>query len=213
MSLAILVPVLRRPHRVVPLLESIAAATPEPYRVVFIADPDDFAEQRAVHETDTDLMLVAGTYAQKINAAVRVADEPLLFFGADDLHFHPGWLDAARAELRPGVGVVGTQDLCNGRVLRGEHATHFLVTREYAQLPTIDDGRGPLCEEYEHEWTDDEFVGTARKRGAWAFAWGSIVEHLHPNAGKAPSDELYAAQGQRMRRSRPIFNRRRPLWT
>jgi len=142
-----------------------------------------------------------------------VTDEPLLFFGADDLHFHPGWLDAARAEFRPGIGVVGTQDLCNRRVLRGEHATHFLVTREYAELPLIDGGRGPLCEEYPHEFVDDELVGTARHRGAWAFAAGSVVEHLHPDAGKAPSDELYAAQAERMRRGRPIFNKRRALWT
>lgn len=213
MSLAFLVPVLGRPHRVRPLLESIAGSTQEPYRVVFIADPDDFDQQRAIHETDADLMLIGGGYGAKINAAVRATDEPLVFFGADDLHFHLGWLEAASAALQPGIGVVGTQDLCNRRVLRGEHATHFLVTREYAELPLIDGGRGPLCEEYPHEFVDDELVGTARRRGAWAFAAESVVEHLHPDAGKAPSDALYEAQAERMRRGRPIFNRRRRLWT
>ena len=33
-------------------------------------------------------------------------DEPLIFQGADDLRFYPGWLEAAKAKLAPGIGVV-----------------------------------------------------------------------------------------------------------
>ena len=36
-------------------------------------------------------------------------------------------------------GVVGTNDLSSKRVMAGTHATHALITREYAELGTIDD--------------------------------------------------------------------------
>lgn len=181
-------------------------------RVLFIADPDDTEELSAIRAEGADHIAPGGNYASKINAGVKVTKEALLFIGADDLNPHAGWLEAARSAVKPGIGLVGTQDLCNARVIRGEHATHFLMTREYAEQPCIDGSPGPLCDEYPHEFVDDEMIGTARKRNAYAFAGGSIVEHLHPDAGKAPSDALYAAQGDRMRRGRPIFNRRKRLW-
>ena len=213
MSVAILVPVLGRPHRVVPLLASIAAATPQPYRVLFICDRADVAQRSAVCSAGAVTLNVNGNYAAKINAGVAYTHEPLLFFGADDVHFHPGWLAAAEAHMSDSVGVVGTQDMCNPRTVRGEHATHFLVARWYAQLPTIDDKGGPLCELYPHEFVDDEFVATAKHRGAWAFAEGAVVEHLHPDVGKAPSDALYEQRPLRMRRGRRIFRARSHLWT
>ncbi len=211
---AILVPVLGRPHRVRPLLESIAAATPEPHQVYFIPDPGDQAEVDAIADAGGQVLVeLASNYAGKINAGVALTAEPLLFLGADDLHFHPGWLPRAAALLSDQVGVVGTNDLCNARVVRGEHATHMLVARWYSQLGTIDEPGRLLHEGYPHEYVDDEFVETARHRGAYAHAHDSVVEHLHPQVGKAPMDELYARQRQRMRRGRRIFMARRPLWT
>jgi hypothetical protein len=218
-SVVIVVPVLRRPHRVAPLLQSIEAGTPEPHRVVFVASPDDHAEQSAITAAGASMLVLdepprCGDYARKINHAYRSTDEAMLFLGADDLHFHRGWLPAATARIRDGAGVVGTNDLGNSRVLRGEHATHSLVTRAYADaFGTIDETGKLLHEGYEHEYVDDELVGTAKRRGAWAFAPDSVVEHLHPHWGKAPTDALYDAQAERMRASRRLFERRRRLWT
>lgn len=211
MRLVILVPVLRRPHRVEPLLDSIKAATPGA-RVVFICDPDDLEEQEAVYQAGLRPMLIAGNYAAKINAGSRVTDEPLLFLGADDLHFHPGWLEHATALMTDQVGVVGTNDLCNGRVIAGEHSTHSLVARWYQQLGTIDEPGKILHEGYPHEYVDDEFVQTAQRRGMYAHAHDAIVEHLHPMVGKAPMDALYAAQRPRMRQGRKVFRQRSSLW-
>lgn len=212
-GLVILVPVLRRPQSVAPLLESIHTSTASA-RVLFIGDPGDTAEHDAIARAGAEMIATGGNYAQKINTGVRHTTEPYLFAGADDLRFHPGWLEAALEVMeRTGAGLVGTQDLCNARVIAGEHATHFLLARWYAQLPTIDGQPGPCFEGYEHEFVDDELIGTARERGAYAFAPGAIVEHLHPDVGKAPTDALYAAQGARMRRSRPLFQSRTPLWT
>lgn len=212
-ALVVLVPVLRRPHRVPPFLASLHANTPDPVRALFICDPDDLEEQKAVRRCGGEMIVVAGNYARKINEGVRRTTEPLLFLGADDLAFHPRWLEHAKRRIKGSVHVVGTNDLCNRRVMRGEHSTHSLVTRAYTHHGTIDDPSRLLHEGYPHEYVDDEFVGTARRRNAFASAADSIVEHLHPQVGKAPMDDLYAAQVQRMRRGKRLYMERRPLWT
>lgn len=214
-SVVILIPALQRPHRVAPLLQSIVDNTPAPHSVLFICDPDDLEQQRAVPR-DVGLLLYKpihpqGPYASKINAGVRASIAPLIFLAADDLHFHPGWLEAARAQLELGAQVVGVNDLIRRRRSRAGHATHFLMTRDYAQLPTVDGERGPLYEGYHHWHVDDELIATARKRGVYAYAPDSRVEHLHPVAHKAPDDATYARGRSDVRRDRRRFAARRHL--
>jgi hypothetical protein len=204
---------LGRPGTVQPLVESIGDSAD----VLFICSPHDTTTD-ACRATGRDVLTVGwepgpGDYARKINAGYRVTDDPLLFLGACDLRFHPGWLDAAKTKLTDGIGVVGTNDLGNARVIRGEHATHSLVTRAYADLGTIDGQPGILHEGYHHEYVDDELVGTAKHRQAWAFAPDSVVEHLHPSWGKAPTDHLYDAQRLRMAASWRDYRNRRRMWT
>lgn len=212
----IVVPVLDRPHRVGPLLESIEAATPEPHRVLFACTAGMDAELAAVRDAGADYFAIPhqrGDYARKINHAISAeSDEPLIFCAADDLHFHEGWLPAATAKLTEEVGVVGTNDLGNRRVMKGRHATHSLVTRDYAEQGLIDGRPGLLCEMYWHEYVDDELVATAKHRNAWSFAADSIVEHLHPDWGKAPMDDSYAQQKERMRVGFRTYQRRSRLW-
>jgi glycosyltransferase involved in cell wall biosynthesis len=210
-DLSILVPVLNRPHRVQPLLDSALAATPEA-EVLFIADPDDQPEIDALEEAGANYLTYDHGYAGKINYGVRKTDRPLIFSAADDLHFHPGWLDIARAEITDQIHVVGTNDLCSDRVRAGTHATHLLMTRDYALLPTADGGRGPFCENYHHWFCDDELVETAISRNAIAFAIGSIVEHYHPMVGKADVDPTYIKGQSRQKQDKRLFHRRRKLW-
>lgn len=210
-ELVIIAPVLRRPQNVRPLIDSVREATPGA-RLLFVADPDDLEEQRAIDAEGGEMLIVRGNYARKINQAIAATDEPLIFQGADDLRFHPGWFEAAKARLRPGVGVVGTNDLSSKRVLAGIHATHSLITREYTELGTIDDPTKVMHERYPHEYVDDEFIQTAIKRGAFVHAPDSVVEHLHPYGGKAPLDELYSKAGRRMLVGRIVFRWRRHLW-
>lgn len=214
--LVIVVPVLRRPHRVRPLMESVEAATDD-YRLLFVASDYDSAEIDALHEANAEFITTDapehGQYARKINLAYRATWEPLLFLGADDLHFHPDWFPNAFEKLSEGVGVVGTNDLGNRRTRRGVHSTHSLVTREYADLGTIDEPHKILHEGYPHEFVDDELVQTAKKRHAYAHAVDSHVEHLHPHWNKAPLDDLYRDEPRRMIAGRKVFERRRHLWT
>jgi glycosyltransferase involved in cell wall biosynthesis len=215
----ILVPVLRRPHRVAPLIESIDAATPEPHRTLFVLSPGDDAEFQAVRAAGGEWLVMddcyegAGDYARKINAGYRYSTEPLLFLGADDLKFHPGWLDRAVSRLGGTVHVVGTNDLGNPAVLAGEHSTHSLVTRDYVDVfGTVDEQAKVLHEGYRHNFCDTEFVSTAQRRNAFAFEGTSVVEHFHPSWGKAQMDEVYESGRRFFEADRRTYMARRRLW-
>lgn len=215
-DLVILVPMLGRAHTIAPLLDSIDAATPDA-AVCFITTAGDTAVNATVAATGRHHLRMrrrrVGDYAAKINAAITVTDQPLIFTGACDLRFHPGWFDRATRHLSDRIHVVGTNDLGNRRVTTGQHSTHSLVTRAYAERGTIDGAPGLLHEGYVHEYVDDEFVGTAKHRGAFAMALDAHVEHVHPDYGKAPSDAMYRAQRGRMKQSVALYRQRRHLWT
>lgn len=212
-SLAIIVPTLGRPHAIGPLLNSIERATPWPVRVLFIPDPDDHEVRRTIRQAGAEELPVAGGYAAKINRGIAATDEQLLFMGADDLNFHPGWFEAATEKLTDGIGVVGTNDLGNPRVKRGKHATHSLITRDYAELGTIDGEVGPMYEGYHHWKVDDELVATAKHRNAWAFAFESIVEHQHPYWDKGEMDDTYRKGEAHRHEDTALFRERSALWT
>lgn len=213
-DLAVLIPVLGRPHHIPPLLASLDATVPGA-RVLFLTTPGDEAVP-ACEATGREVVPVRwhpGDFQRKINVGYRYTTEPLLFVGATDLVFEAGWFEAAVACLTPGIGLVGTNDMCNPRVMRGEHATHFLVTREYADRGTIDQPFTVLHEGYRHEMCDDEAVATAKSRGSWAMALNAVVRHRHPMCDPdAELDASYSEQGQRIREAWPLFRRRRHLW-
>ena len=221
MKLVIVVPVLGRPQNVSPLCDSIAESTPSCH-VLFIADTDDSEEIAAVDtrkESETknqiSLLLHNGSYGAKINRGISATVEPLILTAADDLKFHPGWFDAAKAKLTGRIGVVGTQDLGHRWVRAGKHATHFLVSRDYAQLGSID-GPDLFHEGYFHVCSDIELVGTAKHRNAWAFANDSVVEHIHPFfRDDVAMDDTYRKAYEPTRRThdRKLLKSRQHLWS
>lgn len=216
-DLLIIVPVLSRPHRAELVLKSALTATPDA-SVLFVGSPGDTAEHEAVAAAGGTLLVIPepvahGDYARKVNAAYRSTAHRLLFMGADDIDFRPGWFEAAVACLGGGIEVVGTNDLGNRRVVAGMHSTHTLVTRHYVDtFGTIDEPRTVLHEGYAHEFVDDEFVETAKHRDAFRWCGASIVEHLHPHWGKAETDALYDEQPARMRYGRIVYRNRRHKW-
>jgi hypothetical protein len=214
-----LVPVLRRPHRPAPLLESIDKATPAgAWRLLFLGSPGDEAEHEAIYAAGGELLVIdepnaPGDWSRKINAGYRATTEPLMLLGGDDIAFRPGWLEAAQAKMVGRVGVVGTFDCHNRRVLAGEHSTHPVVARWYADRHgTIDQAGQVVHEGYAHNWTDNELVETAKSRRAWAFARDSVVEHNHPLWGRAETDDVYELGQSRFHEDRQLFMRRRRLW-
>jgi hypothetical protein len=211
-GVVLLIPVLERPQNVAPLMASIRESTPDPYRVLFLADPHDIAERDAIAREGGWVLSPGGTYAAKIRAGVEATDEPFVFLGADDLRFEAGWFEAAVAAMRNGVQVVGVND-CLRRPHRPRHATHFLMTREYARRPCIDGRTGPLCHLYSHNFVDDECIGTALKRGAYAYAPRSRVRHLHPMRDPSLDDATYRKGRAHFRQDKRLFQRRSRLWT
>jgi glycosyltransferase involved in cell wall biosynthesis len=199
-AIAILVPVLGRPQNAAPLVESITTATTTPHRILFLCSPEDDAEIEACEATGADVHIYSmrrghGDYARKINHGYRLTSEPWIFQGADDLRFHPGWDVAALAlaAQRPRLTVVGTNDLGNPRVRRGQLATHSLISRSYIDHQGASfDGPGVVLHEgYTHNYVDEELCLVARRRRVWGFARDAVVEHLHPHWGKANYDETY----------------------
>lgn len=194
----ILVPVLGRPQNVKPLLESIAITECE-HRVFFICSPSDKEQIKACRRSKAQTLVCEwepgpGDFAKKINWAFPQTDAPWVFQAADDLNFHWGWdIFALRIAKQRSAGVIGTNDLGNPLVRRGGHSTHTLIRRSYIDEygGTYDDTGLVFCELYDHQYCDNEFVQTAIRRGQWAFAKRSIVEHLHPHWGKSPSDATY----------------------
>jgi hypothetical protein len=215
----VLCPVLRRPHRVQPLAASLEASCPDgAARLVFIATEGDDAEIDAVRATGCDLLILPGPhqpgdFSRKINWGYRHTTEPLMLLCGDDVTFHPGWLEAAAGLVCGPVQVVGTNDLSNPRVLKGLHSTHPVVARRYAdEQGTIDGPGAVLTELYQHNYCDDELIGTAKKRKAWGFARDSIVEHFHPYHHKAQDDEVYRIGRSGMAADRALFRQREHLW-
>jgi len=246
-ELVIVLPVLRRPHRIEPVWTSARTATPGA-RIVFVASPDDRATLDALDALGHDYLTTTwaggerGDYARKINLGYRSTTERLIFTGADDLSFHPGWYELAAAMIDvpeqvttvlsggatlvgpktvPRIGVVGTKDICNDRTMRGEHSTHSLVARWYADQGGCAEQSAIIYHEgYFHEYCDDELVQTAMSRRAYAHS-EAVVEHLHPNRnGNHPrpneltvaDDETYRIGRARSRLSRRVFMHRQQLW-
>jgi hypothetical protein len=230
LDLAILIPVLGRPERAAPVIESALAATPDAF-VLFLTSPGDGAEQDAIDDAGGRFEVVPwdpgpGDYARKINygfklvtgrdpnwvpyaiPAVTISHE-WVFLGADDLIFHPGWYEAClRRAASTRACVVGTNDLGNARTATGQHSTHTLVNAGYWECGTVDESNRILHEGYEHEYVDDELVHTARWRSTYAHCPEAIVEHLHPDWGKGVEDATYAKARAGRSRDTRLYKRR-----
>jgi glycosyltransferase involved in cell wall biosynthesis len=211
----IIVPVLGRPHRVAPLMASIEKATPEPHRTLFVASETDKAEIRALAAAGADYFTVParhGTWAKKINAGYRASTEPYIFTAADDLLFHPEWLERAGHDDRRHRRRRHERPLQPADHARRPRHAQPGVSAYVEQFGTIDEPGKVLHEGYPHDYADDELVATAKARGAYAHALDSIVEHLHPWAKKAPDDATYRLGRRNRARGRQLFRRRQRLW-
>ncbi len=188
----ILIPVLGRPHNAHKVATSVERNTRAEHRLIFLCSPTDYEEMEACRNVSGAETLVvdwdpaAGDYARKINWGFSQGQSEWIFQGADDLYFHRDWdVEALAVAHSTTRRVIGTNDLHNPRVLRGTHSTHSLIARSY-----VEDGQ-VLCEDYDHQYVDNELCATSRRRGEFAFAPRSIVEHLHPYWGLAEDDPTY----------------------
>lgn len=210
-AVAVLVPVLRRPQNVSPLVASLESSGAGGAELYFIADEDDTAEVDAIRAAGMEPLFSdhGSFYAQKINAGYEQTTEPWLFLAADDVRFHRGWLQQAR-KLFHLFDVIGTNDLGNRAVMAGTHSTHTFVRRSYVDdIGASLDGPGVVLHEgYEHQYCDTEMVAVAKRRQVWSPCLTSVVEHLHPFWGKAAPDDVYRIGQQASRQDSALFKAR-----
>ena len=215
-QVAVTVPVMRRPQNAAKFMDSLRASTGLATAYP-IADEDDVLTRKAWELKGVDPIMAEGpTFAQKVNTAYRNTDEPWLFIVGDDVHFHPGWLDHALSVANTsGAKVIGTQDLGSPRVMAGEHAVHLLIARDYIdEVGASWDGPGIVCHEgYRHWFVDDEIVWAAKQRGVWAFAAGSVVEHMHPLWKKGEPDDVYKLGQSHAAADQKVFMARAKKYT
>jgi hypothetical protein len=199
---------------------SLAENTNSDYRLVFICSPGDDEQIAACKQTEADVLVASwepghADFSKKINAAFAHTEEPWVFQGADDIRFSDGWdTEAIRVGNARNAGWVGTNDLGNPDVKRGNHSTHSLIRRAYIEefgSGTFDNTGLVFSEAYDHQWADNDAVQTAMHRGRWAFAKRSIVEHTHPHWGKATMDATYEKATRATDADRRLYQQRMRL--
>lgn len=185
-SLVIVIPTRGRHHRLAQLAQEFAANTP-PHRMLFVVDLDDVRTQQTARNLGTVVKVPSRCgYPTAVNAGIAASMEPYILVGADDIRPHRGWFERAKSHCSDEVGFVSLNDLGNEDVMAGIHATIPLVSRWYI------DKYGPLYDEaFYHNGCDRDASFKAQDRGAFAYAPDAIVEHLHPNYGKAELDDTY----------------------
>lgn len=197
-QIAVIVPVIERPHAAEPFMESWANTTnghSTVYPVVHVGDIDTYgAWDRKLAEVGVENYPIVGssrtTYAAKVNWAYETTEEPWLLLVGDDVRFHEGWEEAALAAMGRG-GVISTND--GQRDDLHLLAVHPIFQRTYLDtLGATVDGPGTLAHEgYHHAYVDQEWSYVARKRGMLHYAPDCLIEHLHPVFGKGEPDHIY----------------------
>ncbi len=210
----VIVPVLHRPENVAPLVRSLRASTGMA-TAFFVCDPDDAEEIATVKAEGAQVLLEPGTFAHKVNVGARLTAQrpafaPWVLLVGDDVQFRPGWLDQALdVARRYHVDVVGTNDLRNPRTMRGEHATHPLIRRQYIDdVGASWDGPGIVCHEgYGHWYVDDEITTAAKLRHTFQGAMGSFVAHYWHGDDPDP-DPVYRKGMETVDADRALWERR-----
>lgn len=217
------IPVLGRPQRVRPLVESIQASEGNVrLRPLFIVSTSDGEERSAIIDSDVEYLIAdwlpeRGDFAKKMNLAVSSTSEEWFLAGADDLTFQPNWADIAIAVAKSTEKhFVATNDCANPLVVRGKHATHPLVHRSYLELGTIDEPGKLYHENYSHQCVDNEATGTAMYRDEYVFAQFSVVQHNHPifprNGVRVPMDATYEKGMRDGKEDIALLRTRQHLW-
>lgn len=217
MPIEILIPTYGRAERLKKVWENCSWNSHTDLTITFVVESDDYPSIEAVKRNGLDYVINQGSknYAGAINTAYKMSQSEFLFCGSDDLNFHDGWDLELTKVIDEWFDVYGTNDLFNPYVLAGAHATHYLVRRRYLdEIGGVID-RGPqsfLNDDYDHNFTDTEFVWTAKARTKFRPVLSSVVEHNHWGAQKASQDATYLKGMQKIQLDRDLYLSRRQLW-
>jgi glycosyltransferase involved in cell wall biosynthesis len=218
--IAVLIPTFGRASRLADVVQNAHDNTAGDHVVVLAVESEDHETISVARGLDCQLVINERrpNYSGAITTAYEHTRADYLFAGADDLNFHPGWDEVALSHMDGWVMVVGTNDLLNPYVTAGTHATHYLVDRRYLDEVggVVDQGPGSfLFDGYSHQYTDTEFIGTAKMRARFRPCFDSIVEHMHAwsdKPGRAAPDATTSKANARITEDAALYDSRRDLW-
>lgn len=214
----VLVPTFGRAERLPKVWKNIVDNSHTEIHINFVVEHDDYPSLSVLKREGFSYTLNQGarSYAGAINTAYALSDAEYLFCGADDLDFHDSWDLKLLQVVDNWFDVYGTNDLLNQYTLQGLHATHYLVRREYLDKVggVVDEGPCSfLNASYVHNFTDTEFIWTAKARARFRPVLSSVVEHRHWAANKAEKDATYLkGLGPHFKRDQELYMSRRHLW-
>lgn len=174
-------------------------STQTPYSILFLCSQGDTEQIEACQATEAETVVVpweAGRsdYPRKMNYGYNLTAGEYMLLGSDDITFHDEWdvrvLEVAEAT---GAGVIGTNDMANRHVMKGQFSTHALVRRSYVEEmgASLDGPNILISESYDHNYCDRELCALAQARKTWAFAPESRIQHRHPLWRTTEDDSTY----------------------
>ena len=195
--IAVLCPSRGRPARLESMAESLfrTAASPERVELVLRLDEDDpdlpgYGRVLAGDERGriTRIFGPRRSIPEALNAIAPSLEHDVIGTAADDVLFRTAAWDC---EVERALGDGGRAAIAvpmDGREeRRGLRCTHFFATRAWVR--TVGHLLHP---DYEHFWADTNIADIAARADRLVWMREVLVEHLHPNAGKAPRDATYA---------------------
>lgn len=205
---AVLIPSLNRPQYLERVATQVHQNTGEEHTTLFCVS-DDWSKEVLTNLGEwflDDSDVEDRRYVTRMNKLIREAGEArTIFFGSDDVIFHPGWLRAALKVMSMGPEVVVVNDL------RNPNGTQALVKTDYLERAVFDAPGEAFHPGYRHNFADTEQFYTAARRGVYARALQSYVEHLHPiftDARHVAWDQTYEDAATHFEEDRARFEHR-----
>lgn len=213
---AIFIPSFGRAHQLSRVVDNIFENTPHDlFEIYFILEQSDQPSIDAVKPLRAKVIInkEEPSYAGAINTAYKETEEPFFFTGADDLGFYPDWIENALAAMDDKIMVIGSNDLGSIPIGVERDSTHYMVAREYINTQSgVVDRPKTVLYPYTHNWTDKEFIETAKMRGVYKYVPECIAEHHHWAWGKAQMDDTYRKGFQSSNEDQRLFEARKHLW-
>ncbi len=195
-ELIILVPTRGRPQNVAPIITAWreTAAWVDGAEVIFIIDADDPKCARYQQEIREGAhgwasFLIESEWrplVPKLNRVARslaeLGDTPLGFMGDDHLPRTVGWVKEYLRALSPSPSIVSCPDGLRSDDLPTQWAMSAEIVRALGRMVPAD---------VEHLYCDNAVRDLAYVSDCYRWLPDVMIEHMHPLAGKAPSDDGY----------------------
>lgn len=219
-EIAIVIPTMGRAKKLFPLAWNIAQTTPAGiFEIYFVVNNEDAPTYHVVQGMEGPVRAVLTEkrgYPKAVNVGFHASTEELVAIVNDDVKFHEGWWEGLQPALTYQASVIATNDL-SPHTEGGNACTQPIVRRDYIEMHGGAWGEPGVVmhEEYIHNFSETELYDVARSRGVAGYAPECVIEHVHPDWGKAEIDDTYLAGSKRpggWEHDHMLYNERSVRW-